>query len=235
MGDLQSAALGVVTALVVTALGYRRGSALAVVGLGTVLALFTTGVPTPSVPAVEISVPSSAALLAVRTGEATLAQLAMTVGNAAVATSLLLDDYFDADVSADELATSMGAMNLLAVPLGAIPMCHGSGGVAGKHAFGARTATANVVLGVLYALVALLAVEVLASFPMAMLGAVLALVAIELGRTAVQTDALGLTMGVAVVGLGTNLGVAFVGGVLVWVIRERVTDGGGVSDAEEPS
>ncbi len=60
----------------------------------------------------------------------------MTVGNAALATSVLLADYFDRDVSADELATSMGAMNLLAVPFGAFPMCHGSGGVAGKYASG---------------------------------------------------------------------------------------------------
>nr|WP_321112514.1 putative sulfate/molybdate transporter [Halorussus salinisoli] len=56
-------------------------------------------------------------------------------------------------------------MNLFAIPLGAMPMCHGSGGVAGKYAFGARTAGANVILGSIYAVAAVLAVGIVAAFP----------------------------------------------------------------------
>src|SRR3712207_8572781 len=41
-----------------------------------------------------------------------------------------------------------GAMNLLLAPLGAMPMCHGAGGVAAQHRFGARTGLAPVLLGV---------------------------------------------------------------------------------------
>jgi MFS superfamily sulfate permease-like transporter len=138
----------------------------------------------------------------------------MSIGNAAVATALLLNEYFDSDATADDLATSMGAMNLLAVPLGAIPMCHGSGGVAGKYAFGARTAAANVVLGVLYLLAAVLAVGVVAAFPVAMLGVVLAAVAAQLAHTSLDTDQYALTLGVGVVGLLAGVGVAFVAGLL---------------------
>ena len=143
----------------------------------------------------------------------------MTVGNAAVATSLLLSDYFDAEVSADELATSMGAMNLLAVPLGAMPMCHGSGGVAGKYAFGARTAGSNLILGGLYALAAVLAVGVVAAFPLAMLGVVLAVIAVELGRAGLETNDLPLTVGIGVLGVLTNVGVAFVAGIVAQRVR----------------
>lgn len=60
----------------------------------------------------------------------------MTLGNAALATSVLLYDYFDRDISVDELSTSMDVMNPAAVPFGALPMCHGSSGVAGKYVFG---------------------------------------------------------------------------------------------------
>ncbi|MFD1526465.1 putative sulfate/molybdate transporter, partial [Halolamina salina] len=153
--------------------------------------------------------------------EATAAQLAMTVGNAAVATALLLSEYYDADVTPDELASSMGAMNLAAVPFGALPMCHGSGGVAGKYTFGARTAGSNVLLGGLYG-VAALGTAVVTAFPMAVLGVVLALVAVELGRSAFDTDHLPTTLAVGALGLLANVGVAFLAGVAWWIARERV-------------
>lgn len=70
----------------------------------------------------------------------------------------------------------MGGMNVVGVPLGGLLMCHGSGGVAGKYAFGARRAAANLILGIAYVLVALVAVEVVAAYPLSMLGVVLVIV-----------------------------------------------------------
>jgi len=212
-------AVGVVAASV--ALGHRRASTLAVLAVGVAVGVAETGMPTPHLPTLGLVVPELAAVSTDAVG-ATVGQLAMTVGNAAVATSLLLSDYFDAEVSADDLARSMGAMNLLAVPLGAMPMCHGSGGVAGKYAFGARTAGANVILGVLYALAAVVAVGAVAAFPLSMLGVVLAVIAVELGRAGLETDDLALTVGVGVLGVLTNVGVAFVAGVVVARLRTRV-------------
>jgi MFS superfamily sulfate permease-like transporter len=114
----------------------------------------------------------------------------------------------------------MGAMNAVAVPLGAFPMCHGSGGVAGKFAFGARTAGANVVLGVGYVLVALLAVGLVATFPTAVLGVVLAVVALQLAHTAIAETGDYLLVGVvAVVGLVLNLGIAFALGIVLYHAR----------------
>lgn len=82
--------------------------------------------------------PVSAALTR-NTAYEVFAQLAMTIGHAALATLLMFSDILDADVSPDQVSKSMGAMNLLAIPIGGIPISHGCDGVAGKYEFGART------------------------------------------------------------------------------------------------
>ncbi|WP_435116012.1 putative sulfate/molybdate transporter [Halolamina sp. C58] len=220
LGDPTVALAGVVAAAVVVGAGYRRASALVVLAVGLAIALASTGVPQPTLPSVGLALPDPTGLTR-SAAEATAAQLAMTVGNAAVATALLLSEYYDADVTPDELASSMGAMNLAAVPFGALPMCHGSGGVAGKYAFGARTAGSNVLLGGLYG-VAALGTAVVTAFPMAVLGVVLALVAVELGRSAFGTDHLPTTLGVGALGLLTNVGVAFLAGIAWWIARDRI-------------
>lgn len=219
VADPWLAGAGVVLALVATLAGLRRAVALLVLGFGLLVALAQPGAISGGLPVLTLHLPTGG--LTSGALQATLAQLAMTVGNAAVATSLLLSDYFDADVSPDDLATSMGAMALVAVPLGCLPMCHGSGGLAGKYAFGARSATANLLLGGLYAVAAIGAVGLVARFPMAILGVVLALVAIQLGRTALDTDDLALTVGVGVVGLLVDVGVAFVLGTVVALVLGR--------------
>ncbi|WP_336025414.1 putative sulfate/molybdate transporter [Halobellus salinisoli] len=206
---------------IAVAFGRTQLSSLAVLAVGVAVALTQTGLPVPQLPPIDVSLPAASALSSSSLG-ATAAQLAMTIGNAAVATSLLLSDYYDADVSPDELATSMGAMNLLAIPFGAMPMCHGSGGVAGKYAFGARTAGANLLLGGLYAIAALVAVGVVAAFPLAMLGVILVVIAVELGRVGLDSRDRLLTVGIGLLGLLTNIGIAFVVGVAAYQLRERI-------------
>jgi MFS superfamily sulfate permease-like transporter len=221
LADPTLAAASVVVALVAVLVGYRRLAPLAVLLLGGAFAVSAAGSITPRLPSLVLVDPANLLLSRNALG-ATLGQLAMTVGNAAVATSLLVGEYFDADTSPDDLSASMGLMNLLALPLGAMPMCHGSGGVAGKYAFGARTATSNLLLGGGYVLLALVAVDVVAAFPMAVLGVVLALVAVELGRAGVDTDDPLLTGAVGVVALLTNVGVAFVVGVVGYHVLARL-------------
>jgi hypothetical protein len=220
--NLSMAAAGAAVAGVVAAVGFRRGAALAVLALGTVWAVVQTGTPAVSLPALGLF-PTGGPVLSRGAVEGTLAQLAMTVGNAAVATSLLLGDLFDAEVSPDQLSTSMGAMDLLAVPLGGLPMCHGSGGLAGKYTFGARTGGANVVLGLLYAGAALVA-GVWMGFPMAVLGALLGVVALQLGRVAFDTDRPVLVGAIGVLALVTNVGVAFLAGLAWWLLEGRLAD-----------
>ncbi|MFK8214457.1 putative sulfate/molybdate transporter [Haloferax volcanii] len=224
-GDLPLAGLAVAVAVVALLTRRSNVSALAVLAVGGAVAFSDVGQLSLAVPSVRDAGLFSLDNLSFAVAEAAVAQLAMTVGNAALATSVLLADYFDRDVSADELATSMGAMNLLAVPLGGFPMCHGSGGVAGKYAFGARTAGANVILGVGYVVVALFAADVVAAYPVAMLGVILAIIGLQLARTSLtslsRADGYPLVVAIGVVGVAVNLGVAFVGGVVAWLVWER--------------
>lgn len=222
VADFQLAGLAVGIALVLIALGYWNITATIVLVVGGLIAGYQTGIPAPTIPTTDGLFLVRSANLTFPTIEAAIAQLAMTVGNAALAASVLLHDYFDRDISADDLSSSMGVMNLVAIPFGALPMCHGSGGIAGKYAFGARTAGANILLGFGYIAVALLAVGLVAAYPIAMLGIILVLIALQLGRTSIQgAQAYPLVVGIGVLGVIVNLGVAFVIGIAVYQLFRR--------------
>jgi hypothetical protein len=222
--DLAASAPGIALAGLAVAVAatilHRRTGALAVLAVGTGVAVWGGGVPTVMLPGLTLF-PAGGPTLTTGALEGLAGQLAMTVGNAAVATSLLLADLFDADVSADDLAESMGVMNLLAVPLGAIPMCHGSGGLAGKYAFGARTGGANLVLAVLYAGAALVA-GLWTGFPLAMLGVLLLAVAWQLATVALDSRDRPLVVGMATLAVLTNVGVAFVAGLAGHALLRQV-------------
>ncbi|WP_265108640.1 putative sulfate/molybdate transporter [Halosolutus halophilus] len=218
---IAAAGLAIVATLALA--GYRQSSVLVVLGLGGLAAVATTGVPTPTVPRATLF-PAGTPTLNAAALEGTVAQLGMTIGNAAIATALLCGDLYDRDVSADALSQSMGVTCLAAIPIGGIPMCHGSGGLAGKYAFGARTGGANVLLGVGYLALALVAAgALLAAFPLALLGVLLVVVALELGRAAFDpvsdAQSIALVAGVGLVGVVVNVGVAFgLGAVAFWLL-----------------
>jgi len=117
-----------------------------------------------------------------------LPQLALTITNAIVLTSLVVGDYFGDQshrVSPARLSVSSGLANLFLVPLGALPMCHGAGGVAAHYRFGARTGLAPVLLGTSLLLVAFIpgGLSVIAAIPTAGLGALLLVAAVELAAS----------------------------------------------------
>lgn len=119
-----------------------------------------------------------------------LPQLSLTLFNAVVLTALVAGDYFGeraAHVTPGRLAVSSGLANLLLAPLGALPMCHGAGGLAAHHRFGARTGTAPLVLGLALLTVAVLpgdlGLALLAAIPAAALGALLLVASGELALT----------------------------------------------------
>src|SRR3546814_2047847 len=77
-----------------------------------------------------------------------LPQLSLTFANAVLLTALVAGDYFGAraaHVTPRRLSITSGLANLLLTPLGALPMCHGAGGLAAHHRFGARSGTAPLV------------------------------------------------------------------------------------------
>jgi len=67
-------------------------------------------------------------------------QVALTLGNAVIATAEEHNSLFPhRPVSVRLLALDHGLMNLVAAPLGGVPMCRGAGGMAGHIRFGPRT------------------------------------------------------------------------------------------------
>lgn len=119
-----------------------------------------------------------------------LPQLSLTFTNAVLITALVAGDYFGeraAHVTPKRLAITSGLANLLLTPLGALPMCHGAGGLAAHYRFGARSGTAPLVLGLALLAIALLpgghGLALLAAIPAAALGALLLMAAGELAFT----------------------------------------------------
>jgi len=116
-------------------------------------------------------------------------QIPLTISNAILATLLLCQDYFPErkNVSIKRLALSHGVMNLIAVLLSGIPVCHGAGGLAAHYRFGARSGGALVVIGVFMLVLGLLysnaIVQILSLFPFAILGVMLLFTGFELTLT----------------------------------------------------
>ena len=84
------------------------------------------------------------------------------------------------------LASSVGAMNLVGAPFGAMPACHGAGGLAAHYHFGARTGAAVAFLGAVKIAASLAfgssLAALLAGFPETVLAVMLLSAAAELAR-----------------------------------------------------
>ena len=118
-----------------------------------------------------------------------LPQLPLTLLNSVVAVSVLSEDLFPGrGIPPSRMATSVGLMNLAALPLGGVPMCHGSGGLAAQYHFGARSGAAVVALGGMKTVAGLLlgagVLGQLHAYPFAVLGPMLVFAGWELGRVA---------------------------------------------------
>ena len=87
-------------------------------------------------------------------------------------------------MSVRRIALSIGLVNLALIPLGGLPSCHGAGGLAAQHLFGARSNVATLVLGAAKMLIAVTLgdalFEIVDVFPRSLLGVMLALTGVEL-------------------------------------------------------
>ena len=87
------------------------------------------------------------------TQNAVLPQIPLTLTNAIIVTAAVSRQLFPKElhpVNEHNLAITTGLGNLLAAPFGGYLMCHGAGGMAGHVRFGARTATAPVLIGLAF-------------------------------------------------------------------------------------
>lgn len=192
-------------------------SAIAVLIMGVIVGLLVFGIPRISIlPLPDVVVPTAQDFL--KGGwSLVIPQIPLTLTNAILATTLLMQDLVHRDVDPDKLSKSMGLMNLTAVPFGGFPMCHGAGGLAAQYRFGARTGGSNIISGLILLPIALFfaSPEFVAIIPFGIFGALLMFVAIELGKHGLKTDSYVLTGSIAVLALLTNMAIAFIVGMIL--------------------
>ena len=118
-----------------------------------------------------------------------LPQIPLTIGNACVGTADTCSTLFPqspllSKSTAGKFALTMGIANFPAGFFGAVPMCHGTGGLAAHYRFGARTGGAPVMIGAILVVMALAFGEfgfaLLAMIPNSVLGVLLVFAGLEL-------------------------------------------------------
>ncbi len=149
----------------------------------------------------------------------------MSLGNAVLAYTDLSKEYFgdrSAKVTNPKACISMALANFFSFCLGGMPLCHGAGGLAAHYRFGARTAGSNLMIGLIFAGLAILLgtniVEVLNLLPMAVLDVLLVFAGSQLTLTIMDLDqrkdlfVATLILGIT---LATNLAAGFITGMIV--------------------
>lgn len=154
-----------------------------------------------------------------------ISQAPLTITNAILATSLLMQDLVHREVKPDKLSISIGLMNLSSVPFGGFPMCHGAGGLAAQYRFGARTGGSNIISGMILLPIALFfaSPEFVAIIPPGVFGALLVFVAIELGKHSLKTNSYIVTVTIAIIALLRNMTVAFIIGIVLAYSLAKIT------------
>jgi len=154
-----------------------------------------------------------------------LPQLPMSLGNAVLAYTDLSRQYFrdrSSRVTNRSACLSMALANFLSFFLGGMPLCHGAGGLAAHYRFGARTAGSNLMIGLIFVVLAILLgkdiVEALKFLPMSILGVLLVFAGSQLALSIMDLEnrkdyfvailILGIT-------LASNLAAGFIAGMVV--------------------
>lgn len=155
-----------------------------------------------------------------------VAQLPLTLLNSVVAVCALSGDLFPGKrVPEGRMARSVGFMNLFSCWLGGMPVCHGAGGLAAQHYFGARTGGSVVFLGGMKMAVGVAAATTLLAplrnFPSSILGALLVFAGLELSLPArslpAREDFLVALLTAGLI-LSVNVTAGFLVGILFWSI-----------------
>jgi SulP family sulfate permease len=159
-----------------------------------------------------------------------LPQIPMTLGNAVMAYADLSKDYFgdsSKKVTYKSACISMGLANLVSSTIGGMPLCHGAGGLAAHYRFGARTAGSNLMIGIIFVILAVVlgndALAVIYLLPLSVLGILLLFAGCQLTLTIMDLEnrkdffVVLLMLGIT---LASNLAAGFMVGIVVaWVLK----------------
>ncbi|RUA01272.1 MAG: sulfate permease [Deltaproteobacteria bacterium] len=152
-------------------------------------------------------------------------QIPMTIGNAIISNTDVMHEYFGDQArraSYRSVANSQGLADIVSFILGGIPMCHGAGGLAAMVRFGARTAGANLMIGSIFVLLALLfgphVLILLNLIPLSILGVLLIFAGVQLAlmiRDLTRRSDLFVALIMLGITLTVNLAVAFISGIFI--------------------
>jgi hypothetical protein len=118
--------------------------------------------------------------------DAGLGQLPLTTLNSIIAVSVLSSDLLPhlPAPSVTHVGLSVAAMNLIGGWFGAMPVCHGSGGLAAQYRFGARSGASIILLGLFKLILGLVfgesLVDLLKHYPRGLLGVMVLAAGLEL-------------------------------------------------------
>jgi len=120
---------------------------------------------------------------------AALPQIPLTTLNSVIAVCALSVDLFpERPARPRKVSISVGLMNLVSGWFGAMPMCHGAGGLAGQYRFGARSSASILFLGSVKMLLAVFfggsLLSLLHVYPNSILGVLLGISGLELALVA---------------------------------------------------
>ena len=107
-----------------------------------------------------------------------LPQIPLSLGNSILATRQVAEDLFPKKhLTVRRIGYTYSVMNLISPFFSGIPTCHGSGGLAGHYAFGARTGGSVIIYGLMYLIIGLFFgkgfEKVVGVFPLPVLGILL--------------------------------------------------------------
>jgi hypothetical protein len=164
--------------------------------------------------------------------EGAIAQIPLTLLNSVVAIADLSNELFKEEIQAGvkkqmtlkSTTVSLGLCNVACI-FGAIPTCHGSGGLAGQYKFGGRSGLCVVLLGILKVIIGLAGGSVfsqlLVSFPNSILGILLFICGSELtkyGMKYIKDDGFIVASGVAI-GLASKIWIGFLVGIALHLLK----------------
>ena len=117
-----------------------------------------------------------------------LPQIPLSLGNSIMATKQVAHDLFPErePLAIKRISLTYALMNLVNPFFGGFPVCHGSGGIVGHYAFGARTGGSVIIYGGLFMVMGLFFsqgfADVVQIFPLPVLGVLLLFEALSLAK-----------------------------------------------------
>jgi MFS superfamily sulfate permease-like transporter len=157
----------------------------------------------------------------------TIPQLPLSILNSVIAVCKLSSDLFPGrEFSATSLSVTVGLMNVIGCWFGAMPSCHGAGGLAGQYKFGGRSGGCVALLGTAKLILGLVIgsslVKILSQFPVGVLGVLLLFAGIELAMASrdmnTKEESFVMLLCTAVSLVGSSAALGFVCGIVAHLL-----------------